>query len=143
MNLPVARVRDVLYPRLRAPDLDCMEAFLDDFGLELAKPRGGLALDPFGILDVIDDRDQLLRGERLLESVELDQDRALLDARFVGLRGRTTCEKTAARRLYRRTRKLRVCGDGCRIGNRTIETDEVTLGHHDSFAVSRRGFPLP
>jgi catechol 2,3-dioxygenase-like lactoylglutathione lyase family enzyme len=30
---PVVRVHDVLYPRLRAPDLDRMEAFLVDFGL--------------------------------------------------------------------------------------------------------------
>lgn len=33
MNDPIIRVHDVLYPRLRAPDLEQMEAFLTTFGL--------------------------------------------------------------------------------------------------------------
>lgn len=36
MSDPVVRVHDVLYPRLRAPDLDRMERFLRDFGLARA-----------------------------------------------------------------------------------------------------------
>lgn len=34
--MPIIKVRDVAYPRLRAPDLDTMEAFLMDFGLTRA-----------------------------------------------------------------------------------------------------------
>jgi catechol 2,3-dioxygenase-like lactoylglutathione lyase family enzyme len=33
---PIAKVRDVAWPRLRAPDLDAMEAFLLDFGMTRA-----------------------------------------------------------------------------------------------------------
>jgi len=33
MEQPIVKVRDVLYPRLRAPDLDRMESFLADFGM--------------------------------------------------------------------------------------------------------------
>lgn len=36
MSDPVIRVHDVLYPRLRVPDLDRMEGFLADFGLARA-----------------------------------------------------------------------------------------------------------
>jgi hypothetical protein len=34
---PIVKVKDVAYPRLRAPDLDAMEAFLMDFGLTRAE----------------------------------------------------------------------------------------------------------
>ncbi len=33
MTEPLCKVRDVVYPRLRAPDLDAMEVFLSDFGM--------------------------------------------------------------------------------------------------------------
>jgi catechol 2,3-dioxygenase-like lactoylglutathione lyase family enzyme len=35
-NVPIIKVRDVLYPRLQVPDLDAMESFLMDFGLSRA-----------------------------------------------------------------------------------------------------------
>ena len=37
MSEPIVRVHDVLYPRLRAPDLDRMERFLVDFGMVTAE----------------------------------------------------------------------------------------------------------
>lgn len=35
-DVPIIKVRDVLYPRLQVPDLDAMESFLMDFGLSRA-----------------------------------------------------------------------------------------------------------
>ncbi|KCZ87917.1 VOC family protein [Hyphomonas johnsonii] len=36
-KLPIIKVRDVIFPRLQAPDLDAMEAFLLDFGMLRAR----------------------------------------------------------------------------------------------------------
>jgi catechol 2,3-dioxygenase-like lactoylglutathione lyase family enzyme len=36
-NEPIVKVRDMAYPRLQAPDLDAMEAFLTDFGMVRAE----------------------------------------------------------------------------------------------------------
>src|SRR6185503_7453669 len=81
---------------------------------------------------------RLVRGERLVHVVELDDDYALLHAELVGLGRRAAHDEPAARLLDRRRGELGVGGPFFLVADLAVGDDEITLGAHGSSSETHR-----
>ncbi len=76
MKPPIIKAREVAYPRLRVPDLDRMEVFLNDFGLvTVEKNRDALFLrgaDPEYVVHVVEQGEPTFIGFAVYASSEDD-----------------------------------------------------------------------
>jgi hypothetical protein len=72
----------------------------------------------------------IMRGNGLCDAVELDEDRALVDATLVDLLRQSAREKAAARSLQRRSRQFGVGRDRCLIPNGPVCRNPISLGHN-------------
>src|SRR5437764_1384069 len=71
----------------------------------------------------------VMRRDRLLNAVELNDDDALQESRLVGFRRVPSRKKPPASCLNRRTGKLGVAGQRVRIRDRAVGCYPISLGH--------------
>ena len=71
----------------------------------------------------------VVRGDRLRDAVELDEDRALTEATVIHLSGDPAREETAAGLLERRAGQLGICSESFSVVNGTVRRYPIGFGH--------------